>query len=159
MSHVRHTRYRVGGFTLDLKERCLRRNCDGERIHIRNRTYQLLVLLASKRNELVEHHDIFDTVWKDRYVTVDSLSQCIRELRIALQDDQKTILQTVHCSGYRLICEIVQNNSIDIDESVISGCAVPDGFSRNLSSVWQWQSDTSVSIVGYHINGIPCNLP
>ncbi len=78
-------------------------NRSGKPIHLRNQSFEVLRLLVDKRGSLVRRDDIFDKVWEDRFVTSDSLTQCIAEIRRAIGDDDHNLLVTVHRCGYRLV--------------------------------------------------------
>jgi TolB-like protein len=63
----------------------------------------VLVALASRAGEDVSRQDIIDAVWSGKHVSDDSLTQCIADIRKALGDDDRKILETVPRVGYRLV--------------------------------------------------------
>ena len=79
------------------------------REHLRPKTMDLLVLLASRPGETVSKDVIFDTVWADTAVEEGAISRCVSELRDAFGDDarQPRYVETIPRRGYRLIAPVV----------------------------------------------------
>ena len=75
---------------------------DGEEIRLRAKTHQVFELLASKSNEVVAREDLVTSVWSDVIVSDDTLSQSIKEIRKALGDSDRKILETIPRQGYLL---------------------------------------------------------
>jgi DNA-binding winged helix-turn-helix (wHTH) protein/tetratricopeptide (TPR) repeat protein len=114
-------RFRFHGFTLDTGERRL--DAGGLEIHLRPKTLDTLIYLVERRGRLVSRRDLLDAIWADVEVTENVLSQCVRELREALGDDQKRprFIQTVQRSGYRFIAELEEEppgESSDYEEEL-----------------------------------------
>ncbi len=65
--------------------------------------------LASRANEVVSKDAIISQVWSDTFVTDDSLVQCIKEIRRAIGDHDRTIVETLVKRGYRLNTKAGQN--------------------------------------------------
>lgn len=98
--------YRFGRFVLDPRERRLE---DGEReVHLRPKTLDTLIRLVERQGHLVTKQELLDVVWAGTEVTENVLTQCIRELRETLGDDQKDprFIQTVQRAGYRFIADV-----------------------------------------------------
>lgn len=78
---------------------------DGRQIHIEPRAMAVLCHLAARPNTTVSREDLFDAVWKTRYVGDEALTRTISQLRQALDDDprQPRFLQTIPKLGYRLL--------------------------------------------------------
>src|SRR4030042_4164553 len=98
--------YRFNEFILDVRER---RFAAGQReIRLRPRTLDTLIYLVERQGRLVTKNALLDGLWVDAEVTENTLTQCIRELREALGDDQKDprFIQTVPRSGYRFIAKV-----------------------------------------------------
>jgi len=81
---------------------------NGEPIHFRPRTFQLLEFLIENRHRLVEKNEIFSVVWKDAAVSDTTLVGCIQEIRKALNDDSKSprYVRTVPRRGYQFIAPV-----------------------------------------------------
>ncbi len=75
---------------------------DGKEIRLRAKTCQVFELLASAANEVVPREELISQVWGDVVVTDDTLSQSIREIRLALGDADRKILETLPRHGYLL---------------------------------------------------------
>lgn len=75
---------------------------DGEEIRLRSKTRQVFEILASQPNELLDKEELINRVWGDVIVTDDTLNQSIREIRKALGDTERKVLETVSRQGYIL---------------------------------------------------------
>ena len=110
--------YRFGPFLVDRRAACLRR--DGVIVPLRPKSFDVLVYLAQHPGRLVAKAELIDNVWQNLNVTPNSLVQCIREIRQALQDDTQAIIETVSKRGYLFAAPVAV---IDGDEG--SGTARP----------------------------------
>src|SRR5579862_9871742 len=88
---------------LDLGRYELRRN--GRRIRLEKKPMELLIFLASRREQLVSRQDIVSKLWRsDLFIDTEaSINNMIRKVRTALRDssDNPRFLQTVVGKGYR----------------------------------------------------------
>src|SRR5262245_23984639 len=87
-----------GEFTLDLRRTSVSRN--GEEIKLRPKSYEALKYLVQNPGRLITKNELSQVIWPDSYVTDDSLVQCIRDVRRALNDDQQQFIKTVARRGY-----------------------------------------------------------
>jgi len=78
-------------------------NDDDERVNLRNNSLLVLEVLASKPFQLVSKDELIDRIWPDTVVGDEGLAQCIRDIRKAISDVDKSIIQTVYKRGYRLV--------------------------------------------------------
>ncbi|WP_291853877.1 winged helix-turn-helix domain-containing tetratricopeptide repeat protein [Bradyrhizobium sp.] len=90
--------YRFGSFQVDRRSACLRRG--GVTVPLRPKSFDVLVYLAQHPGRLVPKKELIDHVWQNVNVTQNSLVQCIKEVRQALQDDGQAIIETVAKRGY-----------------------------------------------------------
>lgn len=74
-------------------------------IALRPKTYALLDCLARNKGRVVPKSEIMDTVWPGIFVTEDSLTQTIRELRKAMADETQELIRTVAKRGYFLAAD------------------------------------------------------
>lgn len=74
----------------------------GNHVPLRPRSMAVLRCLAAHAGEVVAKEALLDEVWPDVTVTEDSLTQCIRDIRRAIGDDEKRVLETVPRVGFRL---------------------------------------------------------
>jgi TolB-like protein/DNA-binding winged helix-turn-helix (wHTH) protein len=90
-----------GGFVFLTKSRELR-TVGGKAISLRSQSAEVLSTLASRPGEIVSKDALMQAVWPDTFVTDDSLTQCIADIRRALDDDGHVIVETLPKRGYRL---------------------------------------------------------
>jgi TolB-like protein/DNA-binding winged helix-turn-helix (wHTH) protein/Tfp pilus assembly protein PilF len=69
-------------------------------IPLRPKTFEVLRFLASHAGQVATKEELFATLWPNVVVTDDSLVQCVREIRQALNDDDHRIVRTVPGRGY-----------------------------------------------------------
>jgi pimeloyl-ACP methyl ester carboxylesterase/DNA-binding winged helix-turn-helix (wHTH) protein len=93
---------RFSRFAYDLQRRELLDERAGRRIALRPQTAAVLHCLAQASGNLVKKEDLIRSVWADLVVTDDSLVQCIKELRRALDDEEHRLVRTEPRRGYRL---------------------------------------------------------
>jgi DNA-binding winged helix-turn-helix (wHTH) protein/Tol biopolymer transport system component len=94
----RRRQYRFGDFVLDLGAGFLRRN--GQEVPLRPKSLEVLTYLVVHHGALVPKNDLVEAVWPDTAVTDNSLSQCLFEIRRALDDDAQRVIRTVARRGY-----------------------------------------------------------
>jgi DNA-binding winged helix-turn-helix (wHTH) protein len=91
---------------------CLTRD-DGTEVHLRPKTFQLLLYLVRSRARIVSTDELVLAVWRDTAVTDDAVPHRILELRRVLGDEAKqprvrtelylratNVLNTVNKSGF-----------------------------------------------------------
>ena len=98
--------YRFEAVEVDLSRKCLRRS--DEEIHLRQKSFQVLVYLLERRARLVSKEELMEAVWKETAVTDDALVQSIKEIRRALGDSSSNpkFIKTVPKAGYRFISPV-----------------------------------------------------
>ncbi|HEY2934096.1 MAG TPA: tetratricopeptide repeat protein [Acidobacteriota bacterium] len=90
--------YVFGEFTLDLGQ-C--RLCRADReIKLRPKPFEVLKYLVENRGRLVTKDEVLQAIWRDSFVTDDSLVQCMVEVRRALDDAQQRYIRTIARRGY-----------------------------------------------------------
>ena len=110
--------YRFGPFLVDRRSACLRR--EGIAVPLRPKSFDVLVYLAQHPGRLVPKAELIDNVWQNVNVTSNSVVQCIKEVRQALQDDCQTIIETVSKRGYLFASPVI---AIDGDGEHSSGAS------------------------------------
>ena len=90
-----------GGFVFLTKSRELR-TADGKALELRSQSAEVLSALAARSGEIVSKDALMRVVWPDTFVTEDSLTQCIADIRRAVGDDAHVIVETFPKRGYRL---------------------------------------------------------
>lgn len=89
------------GFDYLTKSRELR-TAEGKSVDLRSQSAEVLSVLAARPGEIVSKHALMQAIWPDTFVTDDSLTQCIADIRRALGDDGHVIVETLPKRGYRL---------------------------------------------------------
>ena len=107
--------YRFGPFLVDRRSACLRR--DGVIVPLRPKSFDVLVYLMQRPGRLVPKTELIDVVWQNLNVTENSLVQCVKEIRQALQDDTQAIIETVSKRGYLLALPVTAIDGDDADPS------------------------------------------
>lgn len=92
---------RLGEFVLDTDKRQLN-SVGGERIDLRNKSMDVLMMLAASAGASVSKNDLLDGVWRKTVVAEEGLVQCVADIRRAINDTDKSIVETIPGSGYRL---------------------------------------------------------
>src|SRR5262245_59915003 len=97
---------KFGAFTLDLQRHGLYRG--NTRLRLTYKPFETLAVLVAHRGETVGKQKLLDAVWKDSFVTEDSLVKAVREIRRVLEDEKANpqYIQTVPGEGYRFIAEV-----------------------------------------------------
>jgi DNA-binding winged helix-turn-helix (wHTH) protein len=93
-----HRTYACRDVVLDLDRGSLRRG--GQDIQLRPKSFQVLAYLMERHGRLVGREDLVRTVWPDTFVSDDSLTKCLNEIRRALEDERRQIVKTVPRRGY-----------------------------------------------------------
>ena len=72
-------------------------------LELRHQSREVLSVLAKTPGETVTRDALIDSVWSGRAVAADSVAQCITEIRRAIGDTEKSVIETVPREGYRLV--------------------------------------------------------
>jgi DNA-binding winged helix-turn-helix (wHTH) protein len=114
------TVYRFDNFYLDGGNRRLLR--DGQPVALNSKYLDVLLLLVSRRGQLVEKASIFEEIWSGVFVTDAALTQCIKDIRKQLGDDAANprYIKTVPKHGYVFIGEVI---ACSPDESPLAAAA------------------------------------
>ena len=81
---------------------------DGVSVQLELKAMDVLLCLAGRPGELVTKHELVDTVWQTEFVSDNTLTRRIAELRGAFGDDARNprYIETITKRGYRLIAEV-----------------------------------------------------
>jgi DNA-binding winged helix-turn-helix (wHTH) protein/Tfp pilus assembly protein PilF len=96
-------------FVVDLMRCALLR--DGEALRLRPKAFEVLCHLALHAGRVVTKRELFQAVWPDLSVTDDTLVQCVRDIRQALGDEARRIIQTLPRRGYLLAVEVTRDDA------------------------------------------------
>ncbi|HSL19500.1 MAG TPA: winged helix-turn-helix domain-containing protein, partial [Methylomirabilota bacterium] len=99
-------RFRLGDRLVEPRLNRLTR--DGEAIQIEIKAMDVLLCLVRRAGEVVTRQEIVDAVWATEYISDNTLTHAVAELRNALGDDARapTFIETIHRRGYRLITAV-----------------------------------------------------
>ena len=102
---ARRVAYRFDRFTLD-PDRGALLGPDGMELTLRPKSFALLQLFVENAGRLLDRDAIMTAVWPDVFVSDDSITQCVRDIRRALTDEAQTLLRTVPRRGYVFAAEV-----------------------------------------------------
>lgn len=98
---MKNSEIQLGGFSFDVESGGLS-DAEGRPVPLRFQAREVLKHLAARPNEVVARSALVAAVWHDRQGAEEGLVQCIAEIRRALGDRDKTIVETIPRQGYRL---------------------------------------------------------
>src|SRR5262245_13093384 len=105
MAAVAQKVFTFEGFTLDLTRRSLR---SGDRdIELRPKSFDVLAYLVEHAGKPASREEIIEAVWPDVTVTEESLTRCVSDIRLALDDSAQRIIKTLPRRGYVLAAPVV----------------------------------------------------
>ncbi len=109
--------YRFDQFVLNLHRGALQTAC-GTDLPLRPKSFALLQLFVENPGRLLDRKTIMETVWPDVFVTDDSISQCIRDIRCALSDENQRLLRTVPRRGYLFTANVLPAEPVEEPRAV-----------------------------------------
>ena len=97
---------RFGACRLDVDRGVLTAG-DGTETMLRPKTLDLALFLLLNPRRVVSRAEILDAIWPGIFVTDDSVTQCVTELRRAMGAEGAALLKTLPRRGYLLDSEVV----------------------------------------------------
>ena len=91
--------YRFDRFTLDTVRGALLA-AGGTEVALRPKAFSLLARLVENAGRLLDRDEIMRAIWPGVVVTEDSITQCVKEIRRALGDDDQRLLRTLPRRGF-----------------------------------------------------------
>lgn len=96
------TVHQIGRYTFDTQKQLL--TFEGENTKLTTKEAELLTLLSSKANELLQRDYALKTIWiDDNYFNARSMDVYITKLRKHLKEDDSIEIINIHGKGYKLI--------------------------------------------------------
>jgi adenylate cyclase len=96
--------YSFAGFSLDLRQGCLR--AGDRQIELRPKSFALLRYLVENAVRLVPKDELVNAIWPSVIVTDESLTRCVSDVRLALDDGGQCLIKTVPRRGYLLTAPV-----------------------------------------------------
>jgi DNA-binding winged helix-turn-helix (wHTH) protein/TolB-like protein/Tfp pilus assembly protein PilF len=97
--------YEFGEFRLDAETPSLWR--DGELVRIFPKALEILVLLVSRRGDIVSREELLETVWRDAFVEESNITYTVSLLRKTLDENgKKNFIKTIPKRGYRFVADV-----------------------------------------------------
>jgi adenylate cyclase len=110
MNDTGRTVFRFEGFMLDRRGRSL---YSADRlINLRPKSFDVLCCLVEHAGQLVTKSELIDSVWPNVEVTEESVTRCISDIRLALEDSEQHIIKTLPRRGY-MFAAVVEQILID----------------------------------------------
>lgn len=102
MNHL----YEFGPFILDATERVMHKN--GCEVRLRQKEYEVLLILIENSGHIVEREAIMQRGWPDSFVEDTNITQTISDLRKKLgeEDNSRQYIETLPKRGYRFIVPV-----------------------------------------------------
>ncbi len=121
--------YEFGDVKIDCRNFQILKNGDPRRIT--PRAFEVLLFLVENCGRVVGKDELFESVWKESFVTDNALTRMIKEIRHVIGDDADAprYIETVQKRGYRFIARVKAGAEKRIDdkresENIISSIAV-----------------------------------
>ena len=101
--------FNIGAFVFDAQKQVL--TFDGETKKLTTKESELLRLLASNANNILERNYALKSIWEDdNYFNARSMDVYITKLRKLLKEDPNVAIINIHGKGYKLITPQVGEN-------------------------------------------------
>jgi adenylate cyclase len=111
--------FEFNDYVLDVARGCLR-TADRE-IELRPKAFEVLRCLVENSGRLVTKDELFKAVWPNVVVSDEALTQCISEVREAINDREQIMIKTMPRRGYRFAAPVSKH----VDEGEARHRAVP----------------------------------
>ena len=119
--------FRFESFTLDLERMCL--HGPTGQVDLRPKSFDVLHFLLQHSDRVVPKEELIRTIWPDVTVGDESLTQCISEIRRALDDEKQRIIRTIPRRGYLF------DVPISVRDASSSATPIDGNSSREFSSL------------------------
>ena len=146
--------FSLGPWTVDPVANEVRRG--GAAVRLEPKAIAVLAELARRPGAVVTRAELMDAVWPDVVVTDASLTRCVSQLRAALGDDGRDLIETIPTVGYRLhppaSPEPDAPPPIAAPEPRWRGALLALGLAAVLVAVGVWASRPSPVTVEYRVD-------
>ena len=147
MQKTEHKTYSFGEFTLDLTRGALFHGAD--EVKLRLKSFEVLKFLTENPGRLVGKDELIDFVWQGMAVTDDSLVQCLKDIRTALNDRSQNYIRTVPRRGYIFEKEVSDNGGgFYLEETTGVRVVIEDTNDQNLDAQQKTLGDRKTIVSG-----------
>ncbi len=89
--------------------------CDGNRVPMAPKAFDVLAYLVEHAGQLVTQDEILEALWSETYVNPEVLRKYILEVRKTLGDrpDNPEFIETLPKRGYRFVAPVLEENAAD----------------------------------------------
>lgn len=101
-------RVRFGEFVFDAERRELTRG--GSLVHLTPKSFDLLALLIAHHPRAVRKEELYEQLWPDTFVEYANLNNLVSEIRAAIGDSERTMVQTKTRFGFAFAVETVMES-------------------------------------------------
>ena len=145
------------------------RDFAGNSTNLRHQSVEVFRILQEHEGAVISRDELIDRVWPNKVVTDDSVTQCISEIRKAIGDTNRTVVQTIPKKGYRLVAttealstekqasihsigQLFVKPSIVVSLLIASSLVILAFFSN-----WEQNEESKGSSQGqtHHVSGLP----
>jgi DNA-binding winged helix-turn-helix (wHTH) protein len=141
--------YRFRDIQVDTSARQVTRG--DEAAHLTRKAFDLLVQLIEQRPNVVSKDEIHAKLWPQTFVSESSIQALISEIRLALDDESRSTIRTVHGVGYAF--------GIDIDE-VAGQSTARSALAWLLAGTWRVPLYRGDNVLGRGIDDVtPIDVP
>ncbi|MEP6925469.1 MAG: winged helix-turn-helix domain-containing protein [Pyrinomonadaceae bacterium] len=140
MEKTTETTFFFDEFEIDfLKRKLLKR---GRIIHLKPKTFDLLLTLVERRGEVLSKNDLLDLVWANQFVEENNLTVHVAALRKALGErkGEHRFIVTVPGRGYRFVGElnVLNENEVVIESQKISRFTIEEQEEKRSAAQPDW---------------------
>lgn len=123
---------------------------DGRGVRVPPKAMGVLLCLLERPGAMVSKEELLHAVWNDAAVTDGSLTEAMRALRSALDDDpqQPTYIETVHRRGYRFIAAVSETRGPPGHAVAHDTVPAGRGVRRLLQATSSRRSIAALSLIG-----------
>jgi TolB-like protein/DNA-binding winged helix-turn-helix (wHTH) protein len=136
---------RFEGFTLDRSGPVPSLRRWGKDIALRPQALKVLGYLAGRPGQAVSNNELIENCWEEgkrKLTYVNSVAQCIKEIRDALGETKRPIIRTLPRQGYVFVAMASEAAAALPDPSDAIAPAAPEEklAAQPLGSVWPWRT-------------------
>jgi TolB-like protein len=103
-----HRAYTFDEFTLDLDRGALIKA--GADVKLRPKSFEMLSYLVERQGLLVTKDELLSAIWGHTVVTEGAITQCMKDIRLALRDKSQRKILTIPRRGFIFELPVTENN-------------------------------------------------